>query len=366
MEDIRKLNDAKLDKLKDQVDAIKNSLSNSLTGLDDITNRTEILRGAIANRLSAEAAAAPEGPERDRAVNEDALRSEQEKYIITRQQLGDKKSLLERTKSSIENEMLTPQKKDMDEAENQWNETHDRSTEAKAVARVNYTAARERYNTAKQGLQPIIDSKILKMTGDIDAELMANEERMKTARVRYESTLKTIAEGEKKASELKQKEEAELEKKQQSEIRTVKLANLHDLFSKEKDPNKLIGMSQEMAALQTEGLSEVNPEARNLHRNLIVKQTQQKLKDRLGDIAEPQAQEEFKHAKVTYEMHPQRSSALENVKKAESTLNAIRSGNEDIIAKFVGIASVILKDQTVMEARLREIEGRQACAPGLN
>ena len=364
--DFDNLNKVKLDALKSEVESIKNSLSNGLAKLDEFASRSEVLRAAVSDRLSAEAAAMPEGSERDRAVNADTLRSEQEKYILNRQNIIAKADVLKKSRGAIEQGLLEPARNELDSAEKQWNDTENRSPEAKAVARKNYGAAKERFNTAKEGLQPVIDEKISKMSQDLESQFKANEERMAAARIRYKSTLDSIAEREKTAADQQLREKEAAEKKSQDELRIARLSMLKDSFSKETDAKKLPGLAEEITALEISGLSQENPEARELNKSLVITKNQQSLTDRFKDIAVTKTEKDIDSHKEKYRLNPSNVGENLSVKQAEETLKVVRDGDNKVISRILGIAEQMLSDQKYLETRVGKMEKRETYARGID
>ena len=363
--DFDELNRIKLDNLKKEVEGIKTSLSNGLTKLDEFASRSELLRAAISERLAVEAAATPEGFERDRAVNEDALRANQEKYIQTRQNIIEKDDLLQKSRRTLEKDLLEPARNEMDEAEKQYNATANGSTESKVFARKNYAAAKERFNTVKESL-PVIEDKNSKMSQDLEAEFTANEEKMIAARTRYKSTLDSIAEREKTAADEQVKKKAEAEKISQNELRTARLALLKESFEKETDAQKLPDISKEITSLEISGLPQSNPEARAINKSLIINKNQNSLTNRIKDIAVGKAEDDVNTQRNESSLDPDNEREKLDVKHAEGTLKAVRSGNNAVISRLTGIAAEMLTDQQFLEKRVQQIEQREKNARGVD
>lgn len=360
LQEIKALNEAKLEGLKSQIDGMIKDLDEKLSALEDLNRRETMLRNANNAVKLATAEAMPEGDAREKAIAEAKLAADQENYLATEAGLLNQARILKTAgRAQLEGELLAPLQQKYEEAQSAWAATRESSGPAKAIARINYEAAARNLDVAREKAQPVINDTVAKREADIEVKLKANRDMMEASRIQYEARIKQV-------EEQSRSREEQARSKADSEIRAAELESLQREFQDTSDPARLTAISDRMLSLRVSGLSENNPHARDLRKSVLTVESRDALERRQQQIAVGFAEGALGREQRDLFARPGDKKEQQDVVRAERDLENAKSGNRETINRLLNLVASMQADQKAIEQRIGNMEKREQVASGLN
>jgi hypothetical protein len=152
----------------------------------------------------------------------------------------------------------------------------------------------------------------------------------------------------------------------ENQVRAAKLDSLQYEFSRSSDPARLTALNKEILSLKLSGISETNPQAKQLRESVMTSESADALARRQQQIAVGFAEGALGREQQELFARPGDKKEQQDVVRAERDLENAKSGNRETITRLLTLIASMQADQKAIEQRLGNMEKREQVASGLN